>query len=314
MPEPLVSILVPCYNAERFVSDAIHSALEQTYQPIEVIVLDDGSTDESLDVIKGFADRDNFRWESGPNRGGNAARNRLLELARGEFVQYLDADDLLLPDKIRKQVAAIQPSVDSVFCDYVTFGTQLPEDEKEIRYPDITGDILEYFLNHSVITMLPLHRRRMLLEAGGFDESLPCCQEYELHVRLAANEWQQVIHLPQPLCRHRRLATSVSANEARVFSTKSRLVRKWHSQIAEWNCDRRAVENAMAHVLHACGRHLARHDLDEEAVETFAYAESLVPNVAMKGRLPLRILTWLFGACRAEKIRSFLLRALPVQQ
>src|SRR5262245_42280315 len=96
----LVSILIPCYNAERWIAQAIESALAQTGVEKEVIVVDDGSTDRSLDVIRQFDGH--IRWETGPNRGGGASRNRLLELARGNWLQYLDADDYLLPDKIAR--------------------------------------------------------------------------------------------------------------------------------------------------------------------------------------------------------------------
>ncbi len=111
----LVSILIPCYNAERWIAQAIESALSQTWLEKEIIVVDDGSTDCSLQVIKQFGNK--IRFETGPNRGGNCARNRLLELATGDWVQYLDADDYLLPDKIAKQVEflAEQPEADVVF-------------------------------------------------------------------------------------------------------------------------------------------------------------------------------------------------------
>jgi|GEM_PF-778680 len=101
---PLVSIIIPCYNAERYVAEAIQSALDQTYSNCEVIVIDDGSTDGGLEVIKGFGDK--IRWDSGPNRGGCAARNRGLAIAQGEWIQFLDADDLISAEKIEAQVAA----------------------------------------------------------------------------------------------------------------------------------------------------------------------------------------------------------------
>src|SRR3954463_8415699 len=99
---PLVSIIIPCFNAERYVGDAIRSALAQTYDSIEVIVIDDGSTDGSLKVIKSFGDA--VRIESQPNAGACAARNHGIDLARGEYVQFLDADDLLHPEKIARQM------------------------------------------------------------------------------------------------------------------------------------------------------------------------------------------------------------------
>src|SRR3954470_2799092 len=111
----LVSILIPCYNAERWIAQAIESALAQTWPEKEVIVVNDGSTDGSLDVIKTFDGR--IRWETGPNRGGNVARNRLLELAHGRWLQYLDADDYLLPKKLAHQmeVVARDSEVDVVY-------------------------------------------------------------------------------------------------------------------------------------------------------------------------------------------------------
>ena len=99
---PKVSILIPCHNAEQWLAQAIASALNQTYPNKEVIVINDGSTDGSLEIIKSFGDH--IRWETQSNQGGNATRNRLLELSAGEWLQYLDADDYLLPHKIEKQV------------------------------------------------------------------------------------------------------------------------------------------------------------------------------------------------------------------
>src|SRR5690606_2283060 len=102
MPMPLVSIIIPCYNAEKYVAEAIQSALDQTYPNCEVIVIDDGSTDGSLEVIQSFGDK--IRCETGPNKGGCAARNRGLELAKGEWIQFLDADDLISVEKIERQM------------------------------------------------------------------------------------------------------------------------------------------------------------------------------------------------------------------
>src|SRR5439155_25020344 len=99
MHSPLVSVIIPCYNAGRWVGDAIRSALNQTYTNVEIIVIDDGSTDDSLEVIRAFKDK--VRWKTGVNHGPCAARNLGLGLAQGEWVQFLDADDLLHPQKIQ---------------------------------------------------------------------------------------------------------------------------------------------------------------------------------------------------------------------
>src|SRR5262245_36644589 len=100
MHQALVSILIPCYNAERWIAQAIESALTQSWPAKEVLVVDDGSTDRSLNIIKSFGGR--IRSEASNHRGSNQTRNRLLELAHGQWVQYLDADDYLRPGKIER--------------------------------------------------------------------------------------------------------------------------------------------------------------------------------------------------------------------
>lgn len=102
--EPLVSILIPAYNCEKWIAGAIKSALAQTWPRIEVIVVDDGSRDRTVEVAGRFAS-DRVRVVSQPNRGASAARNAAYSLAQGDYIQWLDADDLLHPDKIRLQMA-----------------------------------------------------------------------------------------------------------------------------------------------------------------------------------------------------------------
>jgi len=103
---PDVSVVIPCYNAERWVGRAIESVLAQEGVTVEVIVIDDGSTDGSVDVLRRYEDR--IHWETDPNRGACAARNRGLALARADYVMFLDADDYLLPaclSELRRQSA-----------------------------------------------------------------------------------------------------------------------------------------------------------------------------------------------------------------
>jgi glycosyltransferase involved in cell wall biosynthesis len=183
--KPLISILIPCYNAERWIASAIESALAQTWPEKEVMVVDDGSTDKSLDVIKSFGDK--IRWESGPNRGGNAARNRLLKLARGEWLQYLDADDYLRPEKVTRQAEflAAHPDAEILFSPhtlerYLTGGTSV-EDTVVPDPCDIWVLFARWFLPG---TGSGIWSRQAVVEAGGWDEEQPCCQEHELYLRL----------------------------------------------------------------------------------------------------------------------------------
>lgn len=181
----LVSILIPCYNAERWVAQAIESALAQTWSDKEVIVVDDGSTDGSLKEIQKFERR--IQWETGPNLGSNVARNRLLELARGEWLQYLDADDYLLPPKIERQVAFLmeQPECDVVYSPvwWVRWSeTSVEKEITQIPGPHDPASLLaRWWLPQ---TGGPIWRKEAVMRAGSWKVDQPCCQEHELYLRL----------------------------------------------------------------------------------------------------------------------------------
>ncbi|MGP6088747.1 glycosyltransferase family A protein [Antarctobacter jejuensis] len=128
--QPSVSIIIPCYNKRAYVAATIESALAQTHRS-EIIVVDDGSTDGSLDEIKRFDGH--VKWVTGPNRGGCAARNTGAEMASGEYLQFLDADDILPPDKIARQLAALSdaPEGSVAFCPW-----RVLHDDGRIDAPD----------------------------------------------------------------------------------------------------------------------------------------------------------------------------------
>jgi glycosyltransferase involved in cell wall biosynthesis len=105
--KPLVSILIPAHNAENTIADTIRSAMAQTWQPKEIIVVDDGSTDRTLEVARHFPSKE-VTVVSVRNQGAAAARNHALQISRGAYIQYLDADDLLAPDKIERQLSALR--------------------------------------------------------------------------------------------------------------------------------------------------------------------------------------------------------------
>ena len=180
-----VSILIPCFNADQWLGEAIESALSQTWDDTEVIVVDDGSTDGSLDIVRGFAGR--VRWESAANAGANPTRNRLLQLATGAWVQYLDADDCLLPDKIAEQVHFLEgyPDTDVVFgpvtLEHHEHGAVRLE-RLEIPAPHDPWILLaRWYLPQ---TGAPLWRKQAIESVGGWKADQPACQEHELYLRL----------------------------------------------------------------------------------------------------------------------------------
>lgn len=184
----MVSIVIPCYNAGSWVADCIQSALDQTWSDTEIIVIDDGSTDDSREVIASFGNR--VRHEFTPNRGGAAARNRGLALSEGDWVQFLDADDMMMPDCIERklEMAAKSPGEQVVPCCKIEY---LPYESRRGENP---GPACWDYDNHDLDTILalgapqtsaPLHQRHHLVAVGGFRESLRQAQDFDLHLRLA---------------------------------------------------------------------------------------------------------------------------------
>ncbi|MCG8404205.1 MAG: glycosyltransferase, partial [Phycisphaerales bacterium] len=184
--KPLVSILIPCFNNEDFVAEAIDSALAQTYPNIEVIVIDDGSTDGSAKLLASYGDR--IRWKTVANGGACAARNEALRMSHGEYIQFLDADDLLMPEKIERQLPVLlNGDTDLVFCRGTIFGDGRPERaQKRAILPTENKDPFAYCLEQGLSTPAPLHRRSLLDQIGGFRKGVQFAQEFDLHVRLAA--------------------------------------------------------------------------------------------------------------------------------
>lgn len=191
---PLVSILIPCFNAKQWVAEAIDSGLAQTWAEKEVIVVDDGSTDGSLDVIQSFQGR--IRWETGPNRGGNAARNRLLELAGGDWVQYLDADDYLLRDKIARQMEFLaRHPADVVFGPATWEYWSTSDTKRELVLIPEPHDVWVLLASWQLPqTGAPLWRKGAIYDVGGWRLSQPCCQEHELYLRLLTGEKRFAYH------------------------------------------------------------------------------------------------------------------------
>ncbi|MFG1918474.1 glycosyltransferase family 2 protein [Micromonospora sp. NPDC048898] len=193
---PLVSVIVPCYNAGRWVRHAVSSALRQTHPRVEVIVVDDGSTDDSMAVLAEFGDR--IDVTSIPNGGACHARNVALGRAQGEFIQFLDADNVLMPTKIERSLERFraEPGLDLVFTavhypDEYEFTDEpaFPEDELKRSVEGMHDWVYSLVLPGtgvpSLETSQPLYRRSTLDQFGTWDESLRCMEDIELSARHA---------------------------------------------------------------------------------------------------------------------------------
>jgi len=185
IPAPSASIIITCYNHGRFVGEAIESAINQTWPPLEIIVVDDGSTDNSSEVVKRYPSVIGIRQV---NQGVSAARNTGLRACRGEYVLFLDADDLLLPGAIETSVRAMNLHPDWAF---VSGEYRYCDEKKNVsdisRFTEIADDHYLALLQHNYVEMhaAVLYRRNNLEQAGGFDINLRTAEDLEMFLRLA---------------------------------------------------------------------------------------------------------------------------------
>lgn len=211
---PRVSVIIPTYNCERFLGKAIRSALNQTYQDFEVIVVDDGSSDGTADVLRSFDGR--IRHERQQRQGPSAARNRGISMSRGEYLAFLDADDCWDECFLEKQLRALDAHPDGClsFCWGLKvdprgspYGSYLRPPTRGRKRSEVLTDLLQcrWFPFPSSV----LARRRCVIAAGLFDLSLNSWEDWDLWIRMGG-KWD-FVEVPECLFYYMRHCTSSAA-------------------------------------------------------------------------------------------------------
>lgn len=319
MSEPLVTIAIPCFNAEKYVGESIESALAQTYDPKEVVVADDASTDGSWDVISSYADR--IRAIRLPcNVGNAAARNALLKESRGELLQFHDADDVMLPTKLETMVPILQATrADAVLCD-VGFFRQSSEtpDYDVVRYTELedTSDLLAFAISNVVLTLSPVWRRKVVEAAGGFREDLRRCVDYDLTLR-AARTGGNWLYIGTVLTRARvHSGNSVSSNKHRVRGTVFSLLRDLQRSLEEGRELSESRRQALALRFRGIGLGYFEDNRTARAALAFRYARRCYPGVwkSGTGSRALKLLAASFGYPAALRARNFVRGVLGLSE
>ena len=238
---PQVSVIVPTYNYSTVIGQTLDSLLAQTYRDWECWVIDDGSTDNTREVVKRYCESDlRIRYCVQTNAGPTAARNNGIRRSTGKYIQFLDADDLLEPRKIELHVRYLDdyPEVDIVYGSARYFRSS---DLSERRYsmqekdepwmPEISGSGPEFLktliLRNIMVLSAPLIRRKVINKAGVFDSSLPILGDWDYWIRCAAVGMRfHYLDAEDTLSLIRWHTSSISSNEAKMQEERFRLRRK----------------------------------------------------------------------------------------
>ncbi len=251
-PQPLVSVVIPAFNAYTFIERTLRSAARQTYPALEIIVVDDGSTDDTAKLVKRCAMNDpRIRLLRTPNRGVAAARNTGIEASSGRFVAFLDADDLWHPTKIEKQVNALN-GLSSRWAAVYVLHYVIDRDDEIIRpgaskvargYIYARHLTFKYIGNGSSL----LVRRDAALEIGGFDSSYAAAgiggsEDLDFELKLAARYWIDVV--PERLVGYREYPGNMSSHHAQMGQGALEVVKR--SLAANPQLPRYAARSAVA--------------------------------------------------------------------
>jgi GT2 family glycosyltransferase len=238
---PLVSVVMPAYNSARYIAQALDSALEQDYPALEIVVVDDGSTDDTVNIVTRYGDK--VRLLSQKNQGSAAARNLGIREARGKYIAFLDADDAWWPHKIRHQVAAmIQGGYKMAYSRFIWWHpdahgqhTQPETEFAQAHNPNLSSAVIvtgwpyaELLLDCIVWTSTVIVEKTEIEKAGFFDEMLRKGQDYDLWLKLSRQI--EMAGLEKPTALYRIHPDSITSNVKEInyeYRILSRAVERW---------------------------------------------------------------------------------------
>lgn len=255
---PLVSILIPLYNAERYFSETTESLLAQTYKNIEIIIIDDGSTDNSLNIARQYeGQHEHIKVYTQENSGAQVARNKAFEMSNGEYIQYFDADDIMHPDKISSQIDALREycfqdtivatgkwkmftdSIDKVVCRDQIIDKSY--NDKFLYFKD-SWENLEYIIGQS--WLIPKHINDKI---GGWNTRLISNQDGEFFTRVAYGA-DKIIFVNKSVVYYRKnVANSITSKKLSVSSMRSRLDSYYmYADLVRNDLDKHSLRKAVA--------------------------------------------------------------------
>jgi len=287
--EPLVSIIIPVYNGENYLKQAIDSALAQTYRNIEVVVVNDGSTDEGATERVTLEYGNRVRYIAKPNGGCASALNRAVQEARGDYISWLSHDDLLAPAKLERQIAFLAQQGDPGSCivygDYsVFYGDGVKHAHvPAVNMPPVRPEDFRYFLTthnilHGCSLLIP---RRAIIQHGMFDESLKTVLDFDLWFKMGKTE--RYLFLPGVVV-HARAHPDQDTNRRRDIHMKEAndLLARFASELSEAEIKSGSKQQLTAGY-YVIADTLKRRNFHEAASEVLKLAEKTVLNSVRPG-------------------------------
>ena len=224
---PLVSVVVPCYNHEKYVKETIESIINQTYKNIELIVIDDGSKDNSVKVIQELADKYGFTFIHRPNKGLSATLNEGIRLSKGKYFSAIASDDILFLEKIEKQVKFMEsnPKYGMCYGKIVYFEDSI-KNTSEYSNSNKQGWVFDDLLNYGCFIPAPstFMRKEVFETVGEYDENL-WIEDWDMWLRISQK--YQVGYIDEYLAYYRKHDTNISSQSLKMYKAEKQILEKY---------------------------------------------------------------------------------------
>lgn len=225
--QPLISVIIPCYNHGRYLSAAIESVLSQSYPNKEIIVIDDGSTDDTRGVTEGFKD---VKYVYVENKGLGAARNSGIGFSRGELLVFLDADDWLLPHALQTNFEFTQRNPDAAFVSGAHIKVIESRNVVEEKVTVVEQDHYTRLLEGNFIAMhATVMYKRWVFDTYRYDESLPAFEDYDLYLKIARR--YRIVHHQSLIAAYRIHNLNMSNNMPLMLSYAIKVLGRQRSEL-----------------------------------------------------------------------------------
>lgn len=224
---PVISVIIPTYNRAHVLKRAIDSVLGQTFQDIEIIIVDDASTDGTEIIIDTFHDKRILYIKHEKRKGASAARNTGIGIASSEYVAFLDSDDEWLPEKLAKQIQVFNKSSQNLGLVYTACMEIVDSKQKRTVIPKCRGNVMEKLLVNNCVGYIvtPLVRKECFTKAGLFDEQLPGSQDWDMWIRIA--QYYEIDFLNDILVYVYPQRDGIMKNNAGAIFAHKRILRKY---------------------------------------------------------------------------------------
>ena len=282
---PIISVIIPAYNAEATIQETIESVQKQTFSNFEIVIIDDGSSDRTLDIIQKIADP-RIKCFSYENGGNSLARNRGISHATGDFVSFIDADDLWTPDKLELQLAALQKYAEASVA--YSWTTNFTNGQEESVFPCnpifFEGNVYDKLLVNNFVANGSniLVCRKAIELVGEFEPTLKRCADWDFYIRLAAK--CHFVVVPKHQIFYRQTSSSLSMNIDLVEQQSVRVIdRAYQSAPPEYQY---LKNQSLAWVFEYCTQQYLKQSTDingvEKASHNFWTAIRLHPQILLE--------------------------------